>query len=88
MITQYEGKLHPECKKMLEEWPKTRERYQQDQLVTKVRNQEIVTELYTENHYPAIKFPESECRSLKIRVKSSAQSHLRRGPPERAVFRN
>ena len=45
MIAQYELKLHPECKMMLAEWPKIRESYQQNQLVTKVRDKEIITEL-------------------------------------------
>ena len=45
MIAKYESKLHPECKRLLEEWPKIRESYQQDQLVTKVRDKEIITEL-------------------------------------------
>ena len=37
------------AKGCLEEWPKIRESYQQDQLVTKVRDKEIITELYTES---------------------------------------
>ncbi|MCM3654842.1 fused isobutyryl-CoA mutase/GTPase IcmF [Metabacillus litoralis] len=49
MIAHYERKVHPKCKKMVEEWPKIRDSYQQNQLVTKVRNKEIVTELFTES---------------------------------------
>ncbi|MCM3093725.1 methylmalonyl-CoA mutase family protein [Cytobacillus sp. AMY 15.2] len=64
MIAYYEGKLSPECKKMLEEWPKKREMYQQDQFVTKVRDQEIVTELFTEslsgNKIPRVSVPKFE----------------------------
>ena len=40
-------KLHPECKRLLEEWPQVKAQYAQDRLVTKVRDREIVTELYT-----------------------------------------
>jgi methylmalonyl-CoA mutase len=61
MITHYENKLHPECKKMLEEWPEICDAYQQDQLVTKVRSKEIITELYTEslsgNKIPRVSVP-------------------------------
>jgi methylmalonyl-CoA mutase len=64
MIMHYEGKLHPECKKMLEEWPKIRDTYQQDQLVTQVREKEIVTEMYTEslsgNKIPRVSVPKFE----------------------------
>ena len=64
MIAQYELKLHPECKMMLEEWPKVRESYQQNQLVTKVRDKEIITELYTEslsgNKIPRVSVPKFE----------------------------
>ena len=64
MIAQYELKLHPECKMMLAEWPKVRESYQQNQLVTKVRDKEIITELYTEslsgNKIPRVSVPKFE----------------------------
>ena len=49
---------------MLEEWPKIRESYQQNQLVTKVRDKEIITELYTEslsgNKIPRVSVPKFE----------------------------
>ena len=64
MIAQYELKLHPECKMMLAEWPKVRQSYQQNQLVTKVRDKEIITELYTEslsgNKIPRVSVPKFE----------------------------
>lgn len=64
MIAHYQYKLHPECKKMMEEWPKIREAYQQDQLVTKVRDKDIVTKLYTEslsgNKIPRVSVPKFE----------------------------
>ncbi|MGM0879617.1 MAG: fused isobutyryl-CoA mutase/GTPase IcmF [Bacillota bacterium] len=64
MLVNYESKLHPECKKMLEEWPKTREAYKQDELVTKVRSKEIRTDLYTEslsgNKIPRVSLPKWE----------------------------
>ena len=49
LIAKYGKLLHPESKSLLEEWPKIRESYQKDQLVTKVRDKEIITELYTES---------------------------------------
>ncbi|WP_312109506.1 fused isobutyryl-CoA mutase/GTPase IcmF [Brevibacillus reuszeri] len=48
-ITLFEEKLHPECKHILENWPKLKEAYKQDQLVTKIRDKEIVTKLFTES---------------------------------------
>ncbi|MDR0269485.1 fused isobutyryl-CoA mutase/GTPase IcmF [Paenibacillus sp.] len=64
MIALYETKLHPECRAMLEEWARIREAYQRDQLVTKIRDQEIVTELYTEslsgNKIPRVSLPKYE----------------------------
>jgi methylmalonyl-CoA mutase len=64
MFTYYEIKLHPECKRMLEEWPKIREAYLQDQLISKVRDKEIVTELYSEslsgNKIPRVSLPKFE----------------------------
>lgn len=64
LIAQYELKLHPECKKLLVEWPEVRKSYQQDQLVTKVRDKEIITDLYTEslsgNKIPRVSVPKFE----------------------------
>lgn len=64
MIAHYQYKLHPECKKMMEEWPKIREAYQQDQLVTKIRDKDIVTKLFTEslsgNKIPRVSVPKFE----------------------------
>lgn len=64
MITFYEGKIHPECKQFLENWPKIREAYTKDQFITKIRDKEIVTELYTEslsgNKIPKISLPKYE----------------------------
>ncbi|PIE91106.1 MAG: methylmalonyl-CoA mutase [Acidobacteria bacterium] len=39
--------LAPECKKMLEAWPSAVEAYQQDELVTKIRDREIRNDLHT-----------------------------------------
>jgi methylmalonyl-CoA mutase len=41
--------LHPESKKVIEEWPALKEAYSQDQFVTKIRDKELVTQLYTES---------------------------------------
>ena len=64
IMADYEDKIHPECKKMVDEWPKIRELYQQNQLVTKVRGKEILTELYTEslagNKIPRVSVPKFE----------------------------
>lgn len=48
-ITLFEEKLHPECRRILENWPKLRESYKKDQLVTKIRDKEIVTKLFSES---------------------------------------
>lgn len=64
MLAYYETKLHPECKQLLEEWSNIREAYQQDQLVTKVRDKEIFTKLNTEslsgNKIPRVSLPKFE----------------------------
>ncbi|GMK37269.1 Fused isobutyryl-CoA mutase [Paenibacillus sp. CCS19] len=49
MISQTEARLHPEYRKRLIDWPAVRAQYLQDRLTTKVRNTEIMTELYTES---------------------------------------
>ncbi|GAX88850.1 fused isobutyryl-CoA mutase/GTPase IcmF [Effusibacillus lacus] len=46
-INHFESKLHPECKQILENWPSLKETYRQDEFVTKVRDKEIRTKLYT-----------------------------------------
>jgi len=48
-IALFEAKLHPECKSILEKWPKLKEAYRQDQFVTKIRDKEIVTKLFSES---------------------------------------
>ncbi|HZG80787.1 MAG TPA: fused isobutyryl-CoA mutase/GTPase IcmF, partial [Brevibacillus sp.] len=48
-IALFESKLHPECKNILEKWPKLKEAYRQDQFVTKIRDKEIVTKLFSES---------------------------------------
>ncbi|MFM1651169.1 fused isobutyryl-CoA mutase/GTPase IcmF [Brevibacillus sp. B_LB10_24] len=48
-IALFEAKLHPECKEILEKWPKLKESYNRDEFVTKIRDKEIVTKLYTES---------------------------------------
>ncbi|GIM44888.1 Fused isobutyryl-CoA mutase [Collibacillus ludicampi] len=46
-IRHFEEKLHPETKRILEQWPSLKEKYKQDYFVTKVRDKEIRTKLYT-----------------------------------------
>lgn len=64
MIAFYETRQHPECKRLIESWPRLREVYSKDQLITKIRNSELITELYTEslsgNKIPKISLPKFE----------------------------
>jgi methylmalonyl-CoA mutase len=46
-IAAYEFKLHEEPKRILTEWPELKESYRRDQLVTRVRDKEIRSDLYT-----------------------------------------
>ncbi|HEY5975900.1 MAG TPA: methylmalonyl-CoA mutase family protein, partial [Geobacteraceae bacterium] len=46
-IVMHEAKLHEESRKILADWPCLRETYRQDQLVTRVRDKEIRSDLYT-----------------------------------------
>lgn len=46
-IGEYKNSLHPEAAKVLAEWPEKQKMYSQDELVTKVRDKEIHTSLYT-----------------------------------------
>ncbi|MFF2533047.1 fused isobutyryl-CoA mutase/GTPase IcmF [Brevibacillus sp. NPDC058079] len=48
-IVLFEEKLHPECRRILENWPKLKEAYRKDQFVTKIRNKELVTKLFSES---------------------------------------
>src|ERR1700761_5088990 len=41
-----EGHLHPECKRLLNEWPETVKKYKADDLIYKVRDKEIRQPLY------------------------------------------
>jgi len=41
-----EGHLHPECKRLLNEWPETVRKYKADDLIYKVRDKEIRQPLY------------------------------------------
>lgn len=63
-IAHFESKLHPECRRILDNWPCLKEAYKQDQLVTKVRDKEIVTKLYTESlsgtRIPKVSLPQFE----------------------------
>lgn len=46
-IHHFEGQLHPECRNLLEKWPALKEAYRQDQFVTRIRDKEIVTKLFS-----------------------------------------
>jgi methylmalonyl-CoA mutase len=43
----YEQQLHPSCKAILNNWQTLKETYSKDQLITKIRDKELVTELTT-----------------------------------------
>jgi methylmalonyl-CoA mutase len=43
----FDSRLHEEPKKILKEWPELKASYRRDQLVTKVRDKEIRSDLYT-----------------------------------------
>lgn len=47
LISHYEEKLHPESRKILDNWKSLKEAYMKDEFITKVRDKEIVTKLYT-----------------------------------------
>ncbi len=49
MISSKDGELLPAARKLLEQWPKTRELYAQDEYVVKIRDKEIRTQLITES---------------------------------------
>ncbi len=46
-IAVFDSRLHEEPKKILKEWPELKASYRRDQLVTKVRDKEIRSDLYT-----------------------------------------
>jgi len=46
-VTIFEGNLHEEPRKILKEWPEFKASYRRDQLVTKVRDKELRSDLYT-----------------------------------------
>ncbi|MSN26768.1 MAG: methylmalonyl-CoA mutase [Geobacter sp.] len=46
-IALFDGRLHEEPRKILKEWPELKASYRRDQLVTKVRDKEIRSDLYT-----------------------------------------
>ncbi len=60
----YADQLHPESKKKLEEWPQVKAAYAQDEFVTKIRDKEIRTVLYTESlagtRIPKVSLPSYE----------------------------
>lgn len=60
----YEAKLHPDHLKMLEAWPKLKEAYRQERLVTVIRGEELTTDLFTEtlsgSRIPRVSLPRWE----------------------------
>ncbi|WP_199614080.1 fused isobutyryl-CoA mutase/GTPase IcmF [Paenibacillus alkalitolerans] len=64
MIEHYASMLHPDCEKLLDEWPKLRETYKQETLAVKVRDKHIYTQLYTESlsgsKIPRVSLPKYE----------------------------
>lgn len=45
-VDEFANKLHPECKRILDQWSTLKADYQQDELITTVRNKEIRTKLF------------------------------------------
>ncbi|MFD1953011.1 fused isobutyryl-CoA mutase/GTPase IcmF [Paenibacillus thailandensis] len=64
MIADCEAGLHPECRRLLAEWPGMREAYGRDRLITKVRDKETITSLAAEslsgNKIPRVSLPKFE----------------------------
>ncbi len=46
-IGELEKQLSPQCRALLDNWPRAVEAYRQEKMVTRVRNREIVTELHS-----------------------------------------
>jgi len=63
-IERLEASLHPEAKRLLANWPQLREAYTQDEFVTKIRDKELRTALYTTSlsgtRIPKIALPKYE----------------------------
>ena len=63
-IRQHEARLSEETRGILTEWPRLKESYRQDQLVTRVRDKEIRTDLYTTTlsgtRIPRVSLPDFE----------------------------
>jgi len=63
-IANAERELHPESKRLIENWPTLKELYTQDQFVTKIRDKELRTDLYTTSlsgtRIPKIALPKYE----------------------------
>jgi len=47
LIVDYQGKLHPDTRRILDNWSCLKGSYRKDELITRVRDKEIRTELYT-----------------------------------------
>lgn len=48
-IEHFDGQLHPEAKRLIQHWPQLKELYTADEFITKIRDKEIRTTLYTES---------------------------------------
>ncbi|MGC5325689.1 fused isobutyryl-CoA mutase/GTPase IcmF [Brevibacillus sp. SYSU BS000544] len=63
-IAFFEEKLHPECRRILDNWSCLKDAYEQDQLVTKIRDKEIITKLFSESlsgtRIPKVSLPQFE----------------------------
>jgi methylmalonyl-CoA mutase len=70
-IDQYEKKLDPTSKELLDSWDETKERYSQDTLTFKVRNKEITTEITTESlsglKIPKVAYPKFQDWGERLR---------------------
>ncbi|BCJ86584.1 fused isobutyryl-CoA mutase/GTPase IcmF [Effusibacillus dendaii] len=63
-IAHFEARLHPDCKRILDRWESRKQEYRQDELVTRIRDKEIRTQLYTTSlsglRIPKISLPDFE----------------------------
>lgn len=63
-IKHFEEKLHPDCRRILDRWPTLKAEYAQDQFVTKIRDKEIITKLFSESlsgtRIPKVSLPQFE----------------------------
>lgn len=82
VMAVFENQLDSQCKDLLSDWPSMREAYKRDHLITKVRDKEIITSLFTEslsgNKIPKVSVPgyEDEGEILKWLMKENLPGYF------------